>query len=283
MTGSDRKEEHTLKHWLAYGVKALADAGVREPESDARILMEYAANINRSYYYLHMHDRMDPQDEELYAHLLRKRAAREPVQYLTKEAPFFGEMFYVTPQVLIPRQDTEILVEEAEKRIYPGMIVLELCTGSGCVLLSLARRHSVTAIGTDNSTAALAVAEQNRKRLGLRATWIESDLFEKVGGHFDLILSNPPYIPSAVIEELDPEVRAFEPRMALDGGPDGLDLIRRIIGEAGGYLRPEGWLLLEIGYDQGSAVCRLMEEAGFRETEIIQDLERRDRVVAGRK
>ena len=272
----------TLREQLARGAALLADAGIREAENDARILLEYAANINRSYFYLHGHDEMDPSDAEDYTYLLRRRAEREPVQYLTGEAPFYGETFYVTPDVLIPRQDTEILIEEAVRRLEPGMHVLDLCTGSGCILLTLLREASVTGIGSDLSAAALAVAEKNRRRMRLRATWIESDLFARIGGCFDMIVSNPPYIRSGDLPLLESEVRAHEPVLALDGGADGLSVIRRIVSEAPRYLSPEGWLLLEIGFDQGQAVRALLENENYREICLTRDLEHRDRVVIGR-
>ncbi len=273
----------SLKDWLDYATEQLGLAGVPDADVDARILLEYAANIDRSYYYLHMREPLDDADAELYAFLIERRAAREPVQYITGEAPFYGEIFYVTPDVLIPRQDTEILVEEAEKRAEPGMLILDLCTGSGCVLLSLVKRNSVFGIGSDKSPAALAVAEQNRRRMRLRTSWIESDLFERIGGTFDMIVSNPPYIPAGDIGGLDCEVRDHEPLMALDGGRDGLDIIRRIITDAGGFLREGGWLLIEIGFDQGKAVSELLKEEGYEEIETVRDLEGRDRVAIGRK
>lgn len=283
MADHEQNSGHSLKYWLEYGEKLLAESGIREPELDARILLEYAANINRSYYYLHMHDFMEVSDVELYRYLLMRRAEREPLQYLTEEAPFYGEVFYVNPHVLIPRQDTEVLVEEAEKRIRTGMVILDLCTGSGCVLLSLARRNSITAIGSDVSTAALAVAEQNRKRLGVRASWIESNLFERIGGTFDMIISNPPYIAASEIPKLEPEVRDHEPYAALEGGFDGLQIVRTIIEEAGAYLRPSGWLLLEIGYDQGEKVRELLTENEYDNVSIVPDLEGRDRVAIGKR
>ena len=281
---SDRPHSsgRSLREQLARGTALLADAGIREAENDARILLEYAANINRSYFYLHGHDEMDVSDAEDYTYLLRRRAGREPVQYLTGEAPFYGEVFYVTPDVLIPRQDTEILVEEAMRRIEPGMHVLDLCTGSGCILLTILREASVTGTGSDISAAALAVAERNRRRMHLHANWIESDLFARIGGRFDMIVSNPPYIRSAELSTLDPEVRGHEPVLALDGGADGLCAVRRIVCEAPRYLAPEGWLLLEIGCGQGQEACALLEKENYREICLARDLEHRDRVVIGR-
>ena len=283
MTVQKYDESRSLKSWYRYGKELLAGAGIEDAESDARILLEYAANIDRSYYYLHMNDPISEADAALYASLLHRRVKREPVQYLTGEAPFYGNVFRVTPDVLIPRQDTEILVEEAEKRLMPGMLVLDLCTGSGCILLSLLKKHSVKGIGADISAAALKVAEQNQKLLNRRAAWIQSDLFSEIGGKFDVIVSNPPYIASDVLRTLQPEVRDHEPETALDGGSEGLEILTRIIREAPDHLYSGGWLLMEIGYDQGKAVTQLLQEQHFEEIEIVRDLEDRDRVAVGRR
>lgn len=283
MTEYSCTEERSLKSWYRYGRDLLAASGITEADSDARILLEYAANIDRSYYYLHMNDPIDEEDAVLYASLLHRRTRREPVQYITGEAPFYGSIFHVTPDVLIPRQDTEILVEEAEKRLLPGMLVLDLCTGSGCILLSLLKEHSIKGIGSDISDAALKVAEENRKRLKRQATWIRSDLFSEIGGRFDMIVSNPPYIAADVLRELEPEVIDHEPVTALDGGNKGMEILSRIISEAPDHLYSGGWLLVEIGYDQGTAAAKLFQENHFEEIEIIKDLGHHDRVAAGRR
>ncbi len=278
-----KEQEYTLESLYRYGRDVLSSCGIMEADTDAHILLEYAAQIDRSSYYLHMYDPAGKKTAEMYIKLLNRRAEREPVQYITGEAYFYGHTFLVTPDVLIPRQDTEILVAEAEKRLCPGMRVLDLCTGSGCVLLSILNSHHAEGIGSDISPAALAVAMQNQKRLGLQAEWIESDLFTRISGVFDMIVSNPPYIAADVLGELQPEVIGHEPVTALDGGLKGLENIKRIIREAPAFLKKDGWLLLEIGFDQGDAVKRLLAEQGFKETVIIKDLEHRERVAAGRR
>ena len=283
MNGVADHTPRTLHEALRSGVERLEQAGVTDAEIDARLLLEYATNTDRWYFSLHRHENMDPSDAELYDYLLTRRADRVPLQYITGEAAFFGETFYVTEDVLIPRQDTEILVEEAGKRLEAGEHVLDLCTGSGCILLTLVRLYSVTGVGVDLSPAALAVAEHNRRHQRLRATWVESDLFNRVGGTFDMIVCNPPYVTSAELAELEPEVRGHEPMLALHGGKDGLDLIRRIVREAPRYLRPEGHLLMEIGAGQGKAVAELFTKNGFTEVVVVPDLAGRDRVVAGKK
>ena len=283
MKEEKRGEKHSLKYWYRYGKEYLTASGIADPDTDSRILLEYAANIDRSYYYLHMDEPVEEEAAGSYCRLLEERAGRKPVQYLTREAPFYGSLFYVSPHVLIPRQDTEILVEEAGKHLMPGMRLLDLCTGSGCILLSLLKQHDVTGIGADISQAALDVAEENRRRMGVRASWIRSDLFAEIDGKFDMIVSNPPYIASNVLRELDPEVIDHEPVLALDGGEEGLDILKKIVGGVSDHLCSGGWLFLEIGYDQGQAVRELLSDQNFKEIQIIRDLGNRDRVAAGRR
>ncbi len=270
----------SMKDWLEYGVGFLEAHQIAEAKTDAWLLMEYTANINKSYYYMNMHEPMDAGDAEDYALLIHRRAEHIPVQYLTGEAYFYGRSFRVNESVLIPRQDTEILVEEALKRLKSGMRVLDLCTGSGCILLTILKEAEVTGVGSDISPEALVVAELNRKRLNVQANFIHSDLFEQIGGTFDMILSNPPYIQSEVILSLDPEVKDHEPHLALDGSSDGLMFYRRIIQEAPDYLNQSGWLCMEIGYDQGEALRTLLTESGrFTDIQVIRDLSGLDRVV----
>ena len=194
-----------------------------------------------------------------------------------------GYSFLVNPDVLIPRQDTEILTEEALKFTDPGMKVLDLCTGSGCILISLMKKcHGLTGTGCDISEKALKTARENGRRLQVEASWIQSDLFEQISERFDLIVSNPPYIRTGVIEELQEEVRLHDPWIALDGKKDGLYFYRRIIAESTGYIRDNGALMFEIGHDQAEDVVRLMEEAGYTQIRVKKDLAGLDRVVTGR-
>ena len=276
----------TYRSMVTEGGRVLAAAGVPEAELDAWYLLEYlrkerGERSDRQWYLLNREDEARAEEEKVYQELIERRAKRIPLQQITGEQEFMGLSFRVNEHVLIPRQDTEILVEEALKRIEPGMRVLDLCTGSGCVLLSVLKEASVSGVGTDISQEALLVAELNRKRLGVHAGWIESDLFENVGGTFQMILSNPPYIPSAVIPELDPEVREHEPVLALDGREDGLYFYRRIVDEARSYLCPGGWICLEIGYDQGEALENMLKSHGYTEVKIIKDLAGNDRVAVG--
>ena len=193
-----------------------------------------------------------------------------------------GYPFYVDEHVLIRRQDTETLAEEALKVLKPGMQVLDLCTGSGCILISLMKMcEGLYGTGSDISEEALEVARKNACRLEVNATFIRSSLFEHISGRYDLIVSNPPYIRTSVIQELQEEVRLHDPFIALDGKEDGLYFYREIIKAGGGYLKPGGYLMFEIGYDQGTEVASLMEKHGYRNIMVKKDLAGLDRVVSG--
>ncbi len=280
----NREPLASFRELLAGGERLLEENGVPEAKNDAWLLFSYVFDMGKSSYFLHMDDRAEAADVQKYKTLLARRAQRIPLQYVTGEAWFCGNRFAVDPRVLIPRQDTEVLAEEALRRLQTWMRVLDLCTGSGCLLLSLLKEIPADGTGSDISKDALEVAEQNRRSLSIPAVnWVASDLFEKVSGRFDMIVSNPPYIASDVIGSLDPEVRDHEPHIALDGHADGMYYITKIIKNAGARLNDGGWLLLEIGYDQGIQTKRLLEEAGFTDTEIIKDLAGFDRVAAGRR
>lgn len=193
-----------------------------------------------------------------------------------------GLPFKVNSNVLIPRQDTETLVEEALKVVKPGEKVLDLCTGSGCIIISILKNvPGAQGTAIDISKQALLVAKENAKRNGVSVDFEWSNLFEHVTGTFDVIVSNPPYIPSEEVLKLMPEVQFFEPVLALDGKEDGLYFYREIIASCREYLKPEGTVLFEIGYDQGSAVSGLLKDAGFLDVRVIQDLAQNDRVVTG--
>ena len=236
---------------------------------------------------MHGEQPVAPEAEEKYLNWIRQRAEHIPLQQLTGEQDFMGLTFSVNEHVLIPRQDTEILVEEVLKELHDGMRVLDMCTGSGCILLSLLHySNDCEGLGVDLSAEALEVAGRNVLKVltpekAEHAHFLQSDLFEKVEGKFEIIVSNPPYIASAEVEKLMPEVRDHEPRMALDGTEDGLHFYRRIIEEAGKHLVSSGMLFLEIGYDQGQAVSELMRTEGYCEVQVVQDYAGLDRVVLG--
>ena len=272
----------TFRGAIAFGEEKLNMAGVADARTDAWLLLAFICKINRTYYYMHMEDVLSDVQFEEYKSVLNKRCERVPLQYITGEQDFMGLPFHVNSSVLIPREDTETLVEEALKVIHPGMKVLDLCTGSGCILISILKMiPSVEGFGYDISKQALLVAKENAKLNDVTATFERSDLFDSITETFDVIVSNPPYIPTEEVHSLMPEVVEFEPFQALDGKEDGLYFYRKIIAEAKYYLNPDGKLLFEIGHDQGVAVSELMTAAGFSDVRVVKDLARNDRVVIG--
>lgn len=306
----------TYRECYEKGCLDLQAAGIEEAALDARLLLEAVCGTNRNDLLVHGEQPVTPEAEEKYLNWIGQRAEHIPLQQLTGEQDFMGLTFTVNENVLIPRQDTEILVEEVLKELHDGMRVLDMCTGSGCILISLLHySNGCEGLGVDLSVEALKVAERNAERIlredfsenqdcvvttfetesddaetaintvendtAGRARFLQSDLFENVEGKFEIIVSNPPYIASDEIEKLMPEVRDHEPRMALDGTADGLEFYRRIIAEAGQHLVSSGMLFFEIGYDQGQAVSELMREHGYREVQVVQDYAGLDRVVYG--
>ncbi|MCI5493280.1 MAG: peptide chain release factor N(5)-glutamine methyltransferase [Lachnospiraceae bacterium] len=273
----------TYREAIEYGTDILSGAGIDNPDLDAWYLLQMVCRMERSYYYLHEEDEITAEEQGEYTIAVKKRAEHIPLQYIIGEQEFMGLTFKVNSNVLIPRQDTETLVEEALKLVSSGMQVLDLCTGSGCILISILKNTvGVTGVGSDVSKQALLVAKENAKLHEVDAEWIRSDLYDNIPGRYDLIVSNPPYIPTAVIAGLMPEVRDFEPFDALDGHADGLYFYRRIIAQSPDHLKPEGYLYVEIGYDQGEAVSELMEKSGFTDIAVVKDLAGLDRVVKGR-
>ena len=273
----------TYREAVEFGTKCLTDAGVPDAALDAWYLLQMVCRIERSYYYVHGEEDITQDAQKEYEIAVQKRAEHIPLQYIIGEQEFMGLRFKVNSNVLIPRQDTETLVEQVLKIVKPGMKVLDLCTGSGCVLISVLKNApELTGVGSDISKTALLVAKENAKMHEVDADWIRSNLFDNITETFDVIMANPPYIPTGEILSLMPEVRDFEPENALDGGADGLDFYRKIAGQVKDYLNPGGYVYMEIGYDQGEAVSELMRNAGFTEVEVIKDLARNDRVVKGK-
>ena len=265
------------------GVERLAAAGIEEAKLDARLLLEELCGTDRNDLLVHGDRPVTEQQENSYVNYIELRSRHIPLQHITGYQEFMGLRFKVTPDVLIPRQDTETLVEEVLKNLHDGMRILDLCTGSGCILLSLLRySNDCVGVGVDLSKKALAVAEENAGSLRLTAEFVQGDLFEPVTGKFEIIVSNPPYIPSNVIPTLMEEVREHDPLMALDGKEDGLYFYREITGKASEYLYPGGMLFLEIGCEQAGAVTELMKNAGYRDVTVCKDLAGHDRVVSGR-
>ena len=326
----------TYREACEMGMRRLSESGIAEAKTDARLLLEHVCHTDYQAMYTQGGRVLDALEEEFYVTYLQKRAERIPLQYLTHNQCFMGLDFYVNEGVLIPRADTEILVEEVMRFMQDDMTILDLCTGSGCVLLSLMHySNRCFGVGTDVSGAALSVARRNAETLGFGETmargellFLQGDLYDALrdrqngaesvrrnerngGGEsarrdrqnsaaegglpqeiatgmaqreipaFDVIVSNPPYIRSEVLETLMPEVREHEPRLALDGGGDGLAFYRRIIDGAPAVSKRESALFLEIGADQGSAVRELMRQAGYRDVRIVKDYAGLDRVVHG--
>lgn len=250
---------------------------------DAEVLFRELFDWDLSRYLLDLSKEAEEEEILLYREALQKRKAHVPLQHITGHAPFFGRDFKVSDKVLIPRFDTEILVEEVIEslRQRPAGTALDLCTGSGIIALTLALETDLIYItASDISEEALKVAEENQKSLKAdKVRFILSDMFENISERFDLIVSNPPYIRSTDIETLSPEVRDHDPRKALDGGEDGLYFYRIIAEQGKNHLKPDGRMFLEIGYDQGEDVYRILSENGYKDIRIIKDLSQKDRVI----
>ena len=283
----------TLYDLLTEGSAALLQAGDTDGENDAKLLLFEVFHLDLVHFLM---DRLRPLSEsdaetqekmQTYRGMIAKRASRIPLQQILGSQEFMGLEFYVNEHVLIPRQDTETLVELVlQEQQGREKKLLDLCTGSGCIAISLAVKggyESVTA--TDLSEEALKVAERNAKTHQKKIIFRQGDLFSALprteAGTFDIITSNPPYIPTAVIATLEPEVREHEPMMALDGTEDGLKFYQQIAKQAGTWLKPGGAIYLEIGYDQGEAVSGLLRDAGFDRVRVVKDLPGKDRVVCG--
>lgn len=280
----------TLKQLYKVGTVKLAEEGIEEFSLDAWYLLEYVTGVSKAMYFAEPERAVSEENADRYIDCIRQRAAHIPLQHITGEQEFMGYPFCVNEHVLIPRQDTEILVEEAIQIMRPKMKILDMCTGSGCIVLSILKmckeKYYMTdlqGVGADVSEEALKVARENSRRLEVPVTWIQSDLFAKIPEEekYDVIVSNPPYIETAVIDTLQEEVRLHDPYIALDGKEDGLYFYRRIISEADKYLKPQGKLMFEIGCDQAESVEELMKNAGYEQITVKKDLAGLDRVVYG--
>lgn len=298
----------TLREAYLLGQSMLKKEKIPDAQTDAWYLLEHVTGVSRAAYFADQERRLSEDQERRYIELVEKRAAHIPLQHLTGYQEFMGLDFSVDGRVLIPRQDTEVLVEhalkllemlvKAESSLTGGgsrlVRILDMCTGSGCILISTLyygrksfagagdeKKVSLEGTGADLSEGALELAAENAARHGVEACWVRGDLFENIEDRYHMILSNPPYIRTAEIEELQEEVRLHDPRMALDGKEDGLYFYRRIVSEAREHLEPGGVLAFEIGYDQAEAVSSLMEQAGYTQVSVKKDLAGLDRVVSG--
>ncbi len=270
------------KELYEFGCLQLKAADISDYKVDARLLLEYVTGEAWSKIFLKDKDTIGPEKEENYKALLKKRASHIPLQHLTNTQNFMGFDFFVNEDVLIPRFDTEVLVEEALKELHDGMRILDMCTGSGCILLSLLElSNDTTGVGADISDRALKVFNENVKRLELseRVTAVQSDLFENVQGDFDVLVSNPPYIRTCEIEELMPEVRDHDPFIALNGHESGLYFYERIVEECDSFLHRGSLVFFEIGNDQGAEVSALLKNKGYLDVTVIKDFSNNTRVV----
>ncbi len=266
------------------GYSVLADAGIADAATDSLLLLLHVTGMDRGSLLLHGKDELSADKAGEYLKLIDRRASHVPLQHITGYQEFMGFDFAVNEHVLVPRLDTECLVEEAMRYIEDGMKVLDVCTGTGCIIISLAGyKNDLEAVGCDISEEAIALARENAARNRAKVDFVLSDLYENVEGKFDVIISNPPYIARGLIDSLMEEVRDHEPHIALDGGEDGLDFYRRLTEGAGDKLLPGGMLFFEIGYDQGEAVSSIMRDHGYKDVTTVKDLAGNDRVVHGRK
>lgn len=272
----------TYRELYEFGCLQLKAADILDYKIDARLLLEFVCGTSSSDLYVRGDRSVDESCENRYRHLLSERARHIPLQHLTGTQGFMGLDFFVDENVLIPRPDTETLVETVLKDLHDGMSIIDMCTGSGCILLSLLHyTNDCTGLGVDISGGALSVARKNAENLGINATFIQSDLFENVSGKFDVLVSNPPYIRTCEIEELMPEVRDHDPFIALNGHESGIYFYEKIINAAGEFLNRGSLVAFEIGCDQGKSVSELMKNAGYYGVEVIKDLAGNDRVVKG--
>ena len=281
--------EMTLKKAWSYGKEQLEAVKIEDAVLDSWYLLEWAAGVTKARYYMDPDKLLTEEEYQKYINGIARRRQRIPLQHITGEQEFMGLKFLVNEHVLVPRQDTEILVEEGLKRIRPNQDVLDMCTGSGCIIISMEQLsqkdysgYNCRFTGVDISEKALSKASENVMLHKANVELKQSDLFENVEGKYDIIISNPPYIRTSVIEGLEEEVKCHDPFIALDGKEDGLYFYRGIIEEGRGHLKNGGWLLFEIGHDQREEVMMLMKKAGYTEISAKKDLAGLDRVVMAR-
>lgn len=267
------------------GAEMLTDANISEALLDARFLLEHVCHTGRHDLLVHGDREVSKENRKKYIDYIERRKGHEPLQHITGEQEFMGLTFKVNKDVLIPRQDTEVLVEEVMRYLHDRMDILDMCTGSGCILLSLLRySNECKGVGADISIDALNIAKHNAESLQItNVHFTQSDLFKKVEGKYDIIVSNPPYIKTDVISSLMEEVRDYEPLGALDGKESGLFFYEEIIKEAPQYLNGGGYLFFEIGHDQAEPVVEKMESNGFKKVTVVKDYAGLDRVVYGHR
>lgn len=276
----------TIKETLFFGVENLKKANINEEMLKARRLLAFVLGTNKEYLLIHNDDEISKEQINEYKRYINRLKKGEPLQYITNSQEFMGLNFFVNKSVLIPQPDTEILTIEVIELTKTNNVstILDLCTGSGAIGISLSKNlPRVKVLASDISKKALLVADRNNRNLGTNVEFIKSNLFEKIVGNFDIIVSNPPYIEKNVILTLDKEVQK-EPKLALNGGKDGLDFYRKIIGQAYKYLTPNGFLCLEIGYNQKEQVIDLINKTNrYQDVYNKKDLSNNDRIIICRK
>lgn len=282
----------TIREIYRLGTEILQNHRIDNADFDSFEILSKVTGCDRTQYLLHAGEEMPKEKERQYLCDIHLRAKHIPLQYILGKAYFYGNEYIVNQNVLIPRQDTETLVEAVLRRTDSRSRVMDMCTGSGAIIITLAlnghtAENGMSAIGVDISKEALQTAKLNRDRLSAwNVQFVESNLFDGLGesykGQYDVIVSNPPYIPTSELESLPDEVRLYDPRLALDGHDDGLYFYREITSGCVSYLKDGGWLCYEIGCNQAESVCHIMKKSGFGETEVIKDLAGHDRVVVGR-
>lgn len=285
-----KAEQITLADAIRKGKALLQENGIDNADIDSFELMADLTGMDRTYYYMHGQEILDQSLYENFIKNVKRRAAHVPLQHILGKAFFYGYEFKVNENVLVPRPDTEILVEQALRVIDENSTVIDMCTGSGCILITLALQKQIhKGIGVDISKKALEVAEFNCRNLkASNIEFIQGDLFEtfdnvNMSQALDLIVSNPPYIPTGVIDTLSDEVRLHDPYIALDGKADGLYFYEKITQDAKKYLKRGGWLMYEIGYDQADQVTEILRKEHFTQITTVKDLAGLDRVVKARK
>ena len=297
-------ETWTVLKIIQWTTEYLKGKGIDNPRLDSEVLLAHLLRLDRVGLYLNFDRPLSRDELSSFREIVKRRGSREPLQYITGHQEFWSLDFKVTPDVLIPRPDTEILVEEALKAVRRETLdvrrqnqlpftILDLCTGSGCIAISLAHElKDAVVYAVDTSEAALSIARENAEKNVVqdRVIFLQGDLYEALTSHvsrltsYDLIVSNPPYIKNIDIPNIQPEVRDYEPRMAVDGGTEGLGFYKRIVADAPNHLSPHGWLMVEVGEGQADAVSKMMADTGaFESISTVKDLAGIERVVKAHK
>ncbi len=277
----------TIAQLIKEGTEKLIAAKIDEPKTHSELIAAFVLNKTRTYARAFSQNIVDEKQEKLFRTILEEKLKGRPLAHIIGQAEFMGRVFKVNPNVLIPRPETEELINESIKQFKNNLpsSILDLCTGSGCIAISLAflcPKAQITAIDISSAALETALANAQNLRTDKKINFIKSDLFENIKGNFDFIISNPPYIESDIIKTLTPEVRC-EPHLALDGGKDGLDIIRRIADESPKYLNKNGLLALEIGCEQAPKVVKFFREDIWQKPQVVKDFADIERFVFVRK